>query len=180
MITEDKDDFITVGGVQVPSDFAVECKWVTPYLALGGMIGTGANMQHLRACGITHVLDLQAEFDDSLLGVETGVTVLWLAVPETSGPVPPELIAAAVAFATRVLSDPGHRLFVHCLAGRRRAPTFTYAILRSLGYEQSEAIEAVRTAEPKAFLEDEHLRAVEVALLARSNGSARELQKGAE
>jgi hypothetical protein len=167
-MVESREDFVIVGGMQIPADFAVEYGWVIDCLAIGGMIGTAANMQRIKGLGITHVLDLQAEFDDSPLGVAAGIEVLWLAVPETWGILPLELIGQAITFATQALAEPANRLFVHCLAGRNRAPLFTYAILRAMNYEHDTSVERIRKAVPRARLENEYLRNIEHFLRAQS------------
>ncbi len=165
-----EEGFIEIGGIQVPSDFIVECKWVTEELAFGGMIGTVANMRGLRENGFTHVLDLQAEFDDSDLGAEAGTEVLWLAVPEPITALPPEIIERAVAFANEVLSDRANKLYVHCLAGRNRAPLFAYAILRSMGQSPHQALQRIRALEPKARLGEGHLSLIEEFFSWQSTG----------
>jgi predicted protein tyrosine phosphatase len=157
-------DFIEICGIRLPADFSVESKWITDRLAIGGMIGTSANIQGLKRLGITHVIDLQAEFDDTPLAAEAAVGVLWLPVPNSPGPVSPEAVRHAAEFAGAVLAEDGSRLFVHCMAGRNRAPTFAYAILRAQGWNREDALSRILQAEPRALLEDRILDTVDMAL----------------
>jgi hypothetical protein len=158
---EDKELPIVIEGVEVPATFVVTCRWVTDRLAFGGMIGTSANMKRLRDMGITAVINLQAEFDDTPLGAAAGIEVLWQPVAEPLRAITPESVTEVVSFATTVLREPANKLFVHCLAGRSRAPTFTYAILRAIGYERQAVMERILGAEPRAQLEETHLHSIE-------------------
>ncbi len=159
--------FIEVGGVRLPADFPVELRWVTARLAMGSMIGTVRNMEKLRAEGITHVLGLQAELDDRQLVGDTGIEVIYLPVANHPEPILPEPLAAAMQAGPAVLANEQARLFVHCLAGRHRAPTFTYAILRATGWSAAAAEERILATDPRAQLCAEALAAVD-ALVATS------------
>ncbi|MBI2820534.1 MAG: hypothetical protein HYX73_11190, partial [Acidobacteria bacterium] len=55
----------------------VDYQFVTERLAIGGSIGTGENMRELARAGITHVVNMQKEFDDSLLTDGSGIEILW-------------------------------------------------------------------------------------------------------
>src|SRR3954462_10009239 len=61
--------------------FDVQCKWITGRIAIGGLIGTVENMELLCAAGVTHVLNLQAEFDDRTIRGKTGIDVTWVPIP---------------------------------------------------------------------------------------------------
>jgi hypothetical protein len=169
---EGTEEFIEIGGIQVPANFPVEFKWVTERLAIGGMVGTLNNMRSLRESGFTHVINLQAEFDDSKVGAEAGLEVLWLSITEPIQDLPADLLEKGISFAGQALARPPHKLYVHCLAGKNRAPIFAYAILRSMGRDQSQAIKIIRAVEPKARLGEEHLCLVEEFLSTRSGGGS--------
>ena len=55
----------------------MDITWVTDRIAVGGGIWTSDNMAKVAEAGITHVIDMQIEFDDRPLGVAHGVEVLW-------------------------------------------------------------------------------------------------------
>lgn len=165
-------EYLTVCGVRIPADFTVDCRWVTSNLAIGGIIGTTANMAWLRANGVTHVVDLEEEFDDRALGTRVGVAVLWLPVSAAMRAIDAETARAAVAYAEQALRDPAHRLYVHCLAGLDRAPLGGYAILRSQGCTPTEAIGLLRAAQPAAALAPDGLAIIENALSGHDGAAA--------
>jgi predicted protein tyrosine phosphatase len=165
-----EEDFIEIGGIQVSANFPVEFKWVTERLAIGGMVGTLKNMLALKNSGFTHVINLQAEFDDSKVGAQAGLEVLWLTITEPIQELPAELLEKGISFASQALANPTHKLYVHCLAGKNRAPIFAYTILRSMGRSRPDAINTIRAVEPKARLGEEHLLLVEEFLSSRSAG----------
>jgi hypothetical protein len=158
---EDSDDWLDIGGRRLPADFPVECRWVTPRLAIGSMIGTRRNMRRLREQGITHVLGLQAEFDDRAIAADTGIEVLQLAVPDHPARIPESLLRQALEQAPGILAAERTRLFVHCMAGRQRAPTFAYAVLRGLGWSATEARERILETDPRAQLAAESVQLVD-------------------
>ena len=97
--------------------------------------------------GITHILDMRAEFDDSALyGIPT---LLWLPQEDDGTPRDPKQVWQGIAFALTALSTPKHKVYAHCLAGVNRGPLETYAILRAFGIPQQEAIDRIRTKRPE-------------------------------
>jgi hypothetical protein len=146
---------LVVGGVRISADFPVELKWVTPQLAIGTMIGSLRNMRILANAGITHVINLQDDFDDATIVGDTGVQVYWLRI---GGPIAQAPIEGAMEFARVALRDPDHSLFIHCVAGRNRSPHIAYAALRMLGVTDSGARSRIRKAEPDAVMDDDVLR----------------------
>lgn len=165
---EEAEGWLEVGGRRLPADFPVECRWVTPRLAIGSMIGTRRNMRRLRDAGITHVLGLQAEFDDRDIVGDTGVVVLQLPVPDHPAGIPGDLLRQALEKGPALLAGEGARLFIHCMAGRQRAPTFAYAVLRGLGWSAAEASEGILEADPRAQLDEESVRLVDELVAARA------------
>jgi len=55
----------------------MDMTWVTERVALGGGIWNAQNMKEIVQAGVTHVLDMQIEFDDRPLAEPFGVRVLW-------------------------------------------------------------------------------------------------------
>ena len=146
-------ELIDIGGIKVPATFDVDCHWVVENLAFGGMIGTERNMHRLRETGFTHVLGLQAEFDDRTIVGDSGIDVRYLPVENYPKAPPTAALANAMDLGVEILSDPEARLFVHCLAGRNRAPTFSFAILRAIGHDAETAEELILAAQPSAQLD---------------------------
>lgn len=129
--------------------------WVAPRLAIGSMIGTVDNMRAVAAAGITHVINLQDEFDDSILIGDTGINVHWLKLGDNIENAP---IEPALEFARDALRSSEHTLFIHCMAGRNRSAKIAYAVLRFLGTPDADARHKITKAQPDAVLEDDVLR----------------------
>jgi len=56
--------------------FGMDMTWVTDRIAVGGGIWTAGNMAAVARAGVTHVIDMQIEFDDSELAEPYGIEVL--------------------------------------------------------------------------------------------------------
>ena len=100
----------------------MDMTWVTDRIAVGGGIWVVQKMQEVAQAGVTHVIDMQIEFDDTYLGKIVGVEVLWNPVDDDFEPKHPVIFERGVHFALRALEKPGTKLFVHCAAGVHRAP----------------------------------------------------------
>lgn len=109
-------------------------------MAVGGGIWCAQAMAELAQRGFTHILSLQADFDDRELAAEHGIEVLWNPVEDDLEPKPPLFFERSVAFAVAALQTPGTRLYVHCSAGVHRAPITAAAILCGLGCTPAEAV----------------------------------------
>lgn len=112
-------------------------------LAVGGGIWTIEAMREVSRLGFTHVVDLQAEFDDTELASFFGIQVLWLPVEDDFAPKAPELLEQATRFAVTALRDPESQVYVHCAAGIHRGPLAAAAVLCGLGFEPAAAMELV-------------------------------------
>jgi protein-tyrosine phosphatase len=96
-------------------------------------------MEELVGHGVTHIIDMQIEFDDRPLAEPYPVEVLFNPTDDDFMPKPPELFQAGVDFALEALDEPQNRIYVHCAAGVHRAPMMTLAILRVLGWSLQDA-----------------------------------------
>jgi protein-tyrosine phosphatase len=128
----------------------VDYQFVTERLALGGSIGTLENMHALARAGITHVVNMQQECDDTLLAEGTGIEVLWNGCEDDFLPKPAELFWKGVRFTLEALENPNAKVYFHCAAGVHRSPLMLLAVLRVLGYERREAINLISDARPQA------------------------------
>jgi len=143
-----------------PRIFMMDLTWVTGRIALGGGIWNAANMADVARAGVTHILDMQIEFDDTALAEPHGIAVLWNPIDDDFQPKSPEVFQGGVEFARRALDDDGSRLFVHCAAGVHRAPMMTLAILCSLGWELDDARKLIETRRPVVDFADVYLNSV--------------------
>ena len=144
--------------------------WITERIAVGGGIWTSQNMAEVARTGVTHILDMQIEFDDTALAVPHGITVLWNPIDDDFQPKPPEVFERGVKFAEAVFDEDGCKLFVHCAAGVHRAPMMTLAILGALGWDLHEALETIEARRPAADFADVYVASVEHYLKVRGAG----------
>ena len=106
-----------------------------------------ADVDQIVAAGITHVIDMRAEFDDDTLK-DSRITILWLPQVDNGEMRPPGHYRKGIQFAFPALSRANTKIFPHCSAGLNRGPTMCYALLRAFGFPQSEAIARIRAARP--------------------------------
>ncbi len=139
----------------------MDMSWVTGRIAVGGGIWTDEKMAEVVRAGITHIIDLQIEFDDTQLAGPYGVEVLWIPIDDDFKPKAPPVFERGVDFAHRALEQPDSKLYVHCAAGVHRAPMMTLAILRASGWSLDEASKLVVARRPVADLADVYVRSVE-------------------
>src|ERR1700761_8446531 len=112
----------------------MDMTWITERIGLGGGIWTDKEMIEVVRHGVTHIIDMQIEFDDTPLAEPYDIEVLWNPVDDDFQPKPPEVFQRGVEFATAALENQESRVSIHCAAGVHRAPMMALAILRSLGY----------------------------------------------
>src|SRR5512138_2968112 len=139
----------------------MDMTWITDRLAVGGGIWTDPNMQQLVRAGITHIVDMQIEFDDTRLAEPYGVPVLWLPVDDDFKPKPPELFQRGVEFALGALDEPNGKLYVHCAAGVHRGPMMALAVLRALGWELENAMAVIEDRRPVVDFAEVYVGSVE-------------------
>jgi hypothetical protein len=139
----------------------MDITWVTERIAVGGGIWNAENMAKVAAAGITHVIDMQIEFDDTPLGRACGVEVLWNPTDDDFEPKPAELFQRGVEFADRALEGDGTKLFIHCAAGVHRAPMMALAVLGSMGWSLEDAMELIAGRRPAADFLEVYVESVE-------------------
>jgi protein-tyrosine phosphatase len=145
----------------------MDMTWITPRIAVGGGIWNAENMAEVARAGITHVIDMQIEFDDTALAAPYGIEVLWNAVDDDFQSKPPEVFQRGVEFAERALDEPGGKLFIHCAAGVHRAPMMTLALLCSMGWELGKAMALIEAKRPVVDFPDVYVNSVEQFLVIR-------------
>jgi protein-tyrosine phosphatase len=139
----------------------MDMTWITGRLALGGGIWNPENMAAVARAGITHIIDMQIEFDDTPLAEPHAIEVLWNPTDDDFQPKPPELFQRGVEFAEQALKDEGARVFVHCAAGVHRAAMMTLAILCSDGWEMQDAMQTITSRRPVVDFADVYVESVE-------------------
>jgi protein-tyrosine phosphatase len=141
--------------------FRMDMTWVTGRIAVGGGIWNAENMAAVARAGVTHIIDMQMEFDDTQLAGPHAIEVLWNPIDDDFQPKPPEVFQRGVEFATEALEQEGAKLFIHCAAGVHRAPMMTLAVLCSLGWAPAAAQDLIEKERPVVDFADVYLRSVE-------------------
>ena len=121
---------------------------MTERIAVGGGIWNARNMEELVQAGVTHVVNMQIEFDDRPLAQPHGIRVLWNPTDDDFLPKPPELLKRGVDFVLEAMNEREARVYVHCAAGVHRAPMMTLAILCALEWEVDDAMVHIETRRP--------------------------------
>jgi protein-tyrosine phosphatase len=118
-------------------------------------------MAEVARMGITHIIDMQIEFDDTPLAERHGIEVLWNAIDDDFQPKPPEIFKLGVEFAQEALEQDGTKLYIHCAAGVHRAPMMALAVMCAQGWDLHEAVSTVEKKRPVADFADVYVRSVE-------------------
>lgn len=140
---------------------SMDMTWVTDRIAVGGGIWVEEKMAELVRAGVTHVIDMQMEFDDTPLGRQLGVEVLWNPVDDDFKPKPYAVFQKGVEFALKALEDDTAKVFIHCAAGVHRAPMMTLAVLRAMGWELQDAMELIQGRRYVVDFADVYVQSVE-------------------
>ena len=133
--------------------------FVTPYLAIGGDLDTTAEdvavnqLGELGDAGITHVIDVRVEWNDEEWVRErrADLEYLHLGIDDAGQHVPDEGFEAGVQFALEAVEG-GGVVLSHCHMGINRGPSMGFAVLLALGWDAVEALRAIHTARPIAFI----------------------------
>ena len=139
----------------------MDMTWVTDRIAVGGGIWNDENMQELVRHGVTHIIDMQIEFDDRPLAEPYPVQVLFNPTDDDFLPKPPRLFQAGVEFALEALEEAGNKVYIHCAAGVHRAPMMTLAILRVLGWPLEKAKDLIQERRYVVDFADVYVESVE-------------------
>jgi len=139
----------------------MDMTWVTDRIAVGGGIWNDIKMIEVASAGVTHIINMQLEFDDRHLAVPYGIDVLWNPTDDDFQFKPAELFQYGVSFALEALRRPESKIFIHCAAGVHRAPMMTLAVLRAMGWELKEAKQLIQNRRPVVDFADVYVRSVE-------------------
>jgi protein-tyrosine phosphatase len=139
----------------------MDLTWVTDRIAVGGGIWTESKMHDIVRSGVTHIINMQIEFDDRPLAEPYDVKVLWNPVDDDFQPKSASVLQRGVDFAREALEEQESRVFVHCAAGVHRAPMMTLAILRTMGWGLEEAMDMIQKRRPVVDFAEVYVRSVE-------------------
>ena len=139
----------------------MDLSWVTKRIAVGGGIWRPDVMAEVARAGVTHIIDMQLEFDDTALAEPFGVQVMWNPVDDDFQPKPPEVFQRGVDFALEALDQPDAKLLIHCAAGIHRAPMMTLALLGSMGWPLMDAMDLIEARRPMVDFAEVYVSSVE-------------------
>jgi protein-tyrosine phosphatase len=139
----------------------MDMTWMTDRIAVGGGIWNDQNMEELVRMGVTHIIDMQIEFDDRPVAEPYGVKVLYNPTDDDFQVKPPELFQRGVEFALEALDEPQSKIYIHCAAGVHRAPMMTLAVLRVLGWSLKDAKELIQRRRYVVDFADAYVESVE-------------------
>ena len=146
----------------------IDITWVTERIGVGGGIWNAGNMEAVARAGITHIIDMQIEFDDTPLAREQGIAVCWNAIDDDFEPKPAEVFERGVEFALQALNEPGAKVLIHCAAGVHRAPMMTLALLCVLGWKIEDALKLIQSRRDVVDFADVYVKSVERYLETRA------------
>ncbi len=135
-------------------------QFVTDRLAVGGDFDAydeeraTRQIQELVGLGLTHIIDLRLEWDDTELvaAVAPEVSYLHDGIDDAGQQIPGEWFDEMTSWALAAIADPASKLLVHCHMGVNRAPSSALAILLALEWDLVDALDAIRSARPVAFI----------------------------
>ena len=139
----------------------MDITWLTERIAIGGGIWNSENMAKVAAEGITHIIDMQIEFDDTPLASAYGIEVLWNPTDDDFEAKPAALFRRGVDFAEKAFLEPDAKLYVHRAAGVHRAPMMTLALLASMGWDLEDAMTLIESKRPQADFAEIYVSSVE-------------------
>ena len=139
----------------------MDMTWITDRMAVGGGIWTDEHMQEVVRAGITHIIDMQVEFDDTGLAEPYGVEVLWVPVDDDFKPKPPQIFQRASEFGLHALGQDGTKLYVHCAAGVHRGPMVALSLLRVMGWSLEDAVAVIEQRRPVVDFAEVYVHSVE-------------------
>ena len=139
----------------------MDMTWVTDRIAVGGGIWNDAKMIEVARAGITHIIDMQIEWDDTALARPYGIRVLWNPTDDDFRPKPAEMFQRGVDFALHALDDAESRVFIHCAAGVHRAPMMALAVLRAMGFGLDDAMDMIQSRRTVVDFADVYVQSVE-------------------
>jgi protein-tyrosine phosphatase len=141
--------------------FCMDMTWITGRLALGGGIWNAQNMAEVARAGITHIIDMQIEFDDTQLAEPHGIEVLWNPTDDDFQSKPAELFQRGVDFAAQALEVESNRVLIHCAAGVHRAAMMMLAVLGSQGWDMEDAMQMIVARRPVVDFANVYVESVE-------------------
>lgn len=133
--------------------------FVTPYLLIGGDLDTqdeslaGRQLDELVRVGVTHVIDARIEWSDEQLVAQRAPAIAYLhrGIDDAGQRVPAAWFEETVSWALAAVEQ-GGAVLAHCHMGINRGPSLGFAVLLALGWDTVEALDAIRSVRPIAWV----------------------------
>jgi protein-tyrosine phosphatase len=144
---------------QLPTLHVANAHFVTEQLLVGGDLDFRSRLRaaqqllELYDAGVTHIVDVRLEWSDQDWAVELlpGLQYLHHGVDDAGQAVPAEWFRTGVDYAVAAIES-GGVVLTHCHMGVNRGPSLGFAVLLGLGWDAVEALDAIRSARPVAFM----------------------------
>lgn len=111
----------------------IDITTLTPTVSVGGGIFHHSNALELVSKGITHVINMQGEYDDGPIFEGTSVKTLWVPFHDVMKAPPKESMQQMKQFIQKAMTKPNYKLLGHCAAGVHRGPMAALLILCMTG-----------------------------------------------
>ena len=142
-----------------PELSTADADFVTGHLLVGGDLDTQDNelavrqLTELVDSGLTHVVDARIEWSDEdwVSQLAPAIGYLHHGIDDAGQRVPGEWFDAGVDFALTAIEQ-GGTVLTHCHMGVNRGPSLGFAVLLAQGWDPIEALDAIRTARPIAWV----------------------------
>lgn len=131
--------------------------FVTDFLAVGGDLAYNKRLALEQAvdlvdvAGITHVLDVRFEAEESLWEYFPDVKYRWDGIDDAGQTVPATWFEVITDWAVDAIQS-GGLVLTHCHMGINRGPSAGFAVLLRLGWDPVDALTAIRAARPIAVI----------------------------
>lgn len=144
----------------LPSFRAANASPITRELWIGGDLDifrpdvADAQLTELVEAGLTHIIDVRMEWDDStwVTAAAPHVDYFHHGIDDAGQRIPDDWFDEGVAYAFEAFRDSKAVVLTHCHMGINRGPSMGFAILLAMGWEPIEALDAIRDARPIAFI----------------------------
>lgn len=142
-----------------PQLVTANAAFVTPHLLVGGDLDAqdedlaARQLDELVRVGVTHVIDARIEWSDEQLVAELAPQIAYLhhGMDDAGQRVPGEWFGPAVGWALEALKRNG-TVLAHCHMGINRGPSLGFAVLLAQGWDMIDALDAIRSARPIAWI----------------------------
>ncbi len=144
---------------RLPSLTTANAHFVTDRLLVGGDLDYRSRLlaiqqiHELHDAGVTHIIDVRVEWSDEDWVAELlpGLKYFHHGIDDAGQAVPAAWFQAGVDWALAAM-DAGGVVLSHCHMGINRGPSLGFAVLLALGWDAVDALDAIHSARPIAFI----------------------------